>query len=200
MSSPNPRKDSDVGFEIADNDVLEWKDNGLMLELAPFGLEKIVYYQPGGHHPVHLGDVLGDAYRVIHKLGHGGFATVWLARDLNAKDTTKYVALKIIKADISEDDCPELVLSRLAGEIGEGECAEYLCFPFDRFTIDGPNGSHLCFVYPVLGPRVSYGVFRNFEDLHKILRRVCHGITAAIATLHDHGICHGGKKQCILLP
>lgn len=29
-------------------------------------------YQPGGFHPVHLGDILGPSrrYRVIHKLGH----------------------------------------------------------------------------------------------------------------------------------
>lgn len=107
MDSPNLQDGSDEAPEMADEDLVEWKDNGLMLELAPVKLEKIYEYEPGGHHPVHLGDVLGDAYRVIHKLGHGGFATVWLARDLSAKDTTKYVALKIIKADSSGDDCPE---------------------------------------------------------------------------------------------
>jgi hypothetical protein len=35
------------------------------------------YYGPGGFHPVHINDSLGD-YRVLKKLGHGSFATVWL--------------------------------------------------------------------------------------------------------------------------
>lgn len=132
----------------------------------------------------------------MHKLGHGGFAAVWLARDLRAaKDTTKYVALKIIRADSSGDDCPELVMDRLVGEIGDSEGAEYLSFPFDRFRVDGPNGSHLCFVCPVLGPRVSYGVFRASDNLDKILRGVCRGVTAAVAALHRHNICHGGGNQ-----
>ena len=39
-------------------------------------------YRPGGFHPVHLGDTFKEGrYRVIHKLGHGGFSTIWLARD-----------------------------------------------------------------------------------------------------------------------
>lgn len=39
-------------------------------------------YRKGGFHPIHLGDALhGGRYCVLHKLGHGGFSTVWLARD-----------------------------------------------------------------------------------------------------------------------
>ena len=200
MASPNPQESSDAAPEIVDEDAVEQKDNGLILKFEPFKLEEIIKYEPGGYHPVHLGDVLDDRYRMVHKLGQGGFATVWLARDSNAKDTTKYVALKIIRADSSGDDCPELLLDRLAGEMGEKEGSKYLSFPLDRFKVVGPNGSHLCFVYPVMGPRVSYGVFRASDDLDEILRRVCYGVTVAIASLHHQGICHGGKKQSALLP
>lgn len=39
-------------------------------------------YQPGGYHPVSLGDTLKNGrYSVRHKLGWGGFSTVWLAKD-----------------------------------------------------------------------------------------------------------------------
>jgi len=71
--------------------------NGLHLELAPFGLEHVYDYEPDGHHPVHLNDVYGKngQYRVIHKLGHGGFATVWLCRDTGAREATRYIALKL---------------------------------------------------------------------------------------------------------
>jgi serine/threonine-protein kinase SRPK3 len=39
-------------------------------------------YRPGGYHPVCLGDTFkGGRYKVHHKLGWGGFSTVWLAKD-----------------------------------------------------------------------------------------------------------------------
>jgi len=56
-------------------------------------------YNVGGFHPVHLGDTFKkERYSVIHKLGHGGFATVWLARD---QVRGRYVALKILAARLS---------------------------------------------------------------------------------------------------
>lgn len=45
--------------------------------------EAIAKYRPGGYHPVRLGDYFKDGqYKVINKLGYGGFATVWFARDI----------------------------------------------------------------------------------------------------------------------
>ena len=43
--------------------------------------EWIEEYRPGGYHPVELGDVFEHKYRVMRKLGHGAYSTVWLARD-----------------------------------------------------------------------------------------------------------------------
>ena len=45
-------------------------------------------YRPGGYHPVHLGDIYHQRYKVIHKLGFGTYSTVWLARDLQATTET----------------------------------------------------------------------------------------------------------------
>lgn len=44
-------------------------------------------------YPVCIGEVLDKRYRIEHKIGHGGFSTVWLARDLKNKTD---VALKIL--------------------------------------------------------------------------------------------------------
>jgi hypothetical protein len=48
---------------------------------ASLPAEKLERYCPGGYHPIHLGDVLQDQYKILHKLGFGSEATVWLARD-----------------------------------------------------------------------------------------------------------------------
>ena len=44
--------------------------------------EPLHRYRAGGYHPVHLGDMFKDGrYKVLQKLGFGGFSTAWLARD-----------------------------------------------------------------------------------------------------------------------
>lgn len=44
--------------------------------------EPLRRYKAGGYHPLHLGDHFkSNRYEVLHKLGWGGYATVWLAKD-----------------------------------------------------------------------------------------------------------------------
>lgn len=39
-------------------------------------------YTKGGYHPITLGDFLDNGrYKILHKLGWGGYSTVWAARD-----------------------------------------------------------------------------------------------------------------------
>jgi len=183
----------------ADEDMVEGESNGLHLELAPFGLEHIYDYEPDGHHPVHLGDVYGNGgrYRVIHKLGSGGFATVWLCRDTEAEGGTKYMALKILMAETSSDDCPELRVNQLKDahnqHANEGNGADFICLPLDHFKIHGPNGDHISFVYPVLGPNVSSGLFCASADPDNDLRSLGLQVMKAVKFLHSQGICHGGE-------
>ncbi|RDL39936.1 uncharacterized protein BP5553_04276 [Venustampulla echinocandica] len=157
----------------------------------------LTYGRLGGHHPIHLGDHLGDGrYRIIHKLGSGGFANVWLCRDMKSREITKYVALKVLLSGASVgDDCDEMRVSKMLGKLhldmDQEAGAKYICLPSDHFEIDGPNGSHRCFVYPVLGPTVTAPILRKFESPDKVLRNICLKVVQAIDFLHGHGICHG---------
>ena len=170
-----------------------YHDNGLRIQGPPSALEKIYDYEPGGHHPVHLGDLLHQQYRVIHKLGSGGYSNVWLCSDTSSI-APRYVAVKIIMAEGSTKECPELQVNKLLELFADkGALAGLFCLPLDQFDINGPNGLHYSFVYPVLGPRVSRLMsFAQVEDLGEMLKKICFQTTRAMAALHSHGICHGG--------
>lgn len=162
-------------------------------------LEDREEYRPGGFHPVHIGDLFGMSgrYRIIHKLGSGGLATVWLCRD---QDTETYAALKIIIADGSREDSPELHLIKREcldfSEVG----GKYVAVPHDYFWHTGPNGRHLCVVLPVLRPKVS-ALWREgmFEDPAIVSQDVVLQVTRGLGFLHKNGICHGDLFATIYL-
>lgn len=53
-------------------------------------------YVPGGYHPTLIGDTFRSGrYTVIHKLGFGGYSTIWLAWD---EQRRCYASLKILTA------------------------------------------------------------------------------------------------------
>ncbi len=153
-------------------------------------------YKPGGLHPVDIGDMI-DAndrqYKVVHKLGYGGFSTVWLV--CSCGDMPSYFALKILRAN--RTDMNELcVFQHLKNVAGPGH--PNIVTLYDSFKVTGPNGSHQCLLFPVLGPSLQ------ISELVKALSRpvrlqVCQQVTSAMAFLHDHGICHGGKLHSLFL-
>ncbi|KFG83189.1 putative protein kinase [Metarhizium anisopliae] len=158
-----------------------------------FLFEKLVYYQPNGLHPIDLGDELHDhRFRVIHKLGYGGSSTVWLCRD-QSKDRPVYVAVKIFHAGFAETECRELLMFKVKDE-GIDHQEHHLCLPKERFISESPNGTHLCLVFPVLGPTVDQAasIFEEEQNSSSILRTISRSIVEALAILHRRGICHAG--------
>ena len=39
-------------------------------------------YRPGGFHPVYIGDVYADRYKIMNKVGYGVYSIMWLVKDL----------------------------------------------------------------------------------------------------------------------
>lgn len=99
-------------------------------------------------------------------------------------------------AELSTETYPEIKYGvKLLKEIQE----KSICLlPLDCFWIDGPNGTHLCLVYPVLGPPVSC-LLRRFKYPDTTLRKIALQVVRGVAALHDLGICHGGFFPLVAL-
>ncbi|KAJ5928335.1 hypothetical protein N7466_007291 [Penicillium verhagenii] len=170
--------------------------HGTYLDGVNEGLEPLEDYQPGGFHPVHLGDTLGPSqrYRVIHKLGHGGFGTVWLCRDTQ---DSGYVAVKVMVEEAKQHDVQDLLIKNLDRSVPG---ADNIAIPLDSFSMDGPNGSHQCIVLPVLGPCVSPNLWLQLEkDPGPILRKMSYQAVLAMKWLHTNGFCHGDFRPSNIL-
>jgi hypothetical protein len=63
------------------------------------GVEDVFLYTEGGLHPIQIGDSFQDGrFRILNKLGFGGYSTVWLATD-NSRN--RLIVLKVLRSDIS---------------------------------------------------------------------------------------------------
>jgi serine/threonine protein kinase len=151
-------------------------------------------YIPGGFHPVAIGDLLGEEgrYRVAHKLGHGGYATVWLCHD---KISKKWRAVKIMAAELSKPDCADLrALKLFEGIDRDVLTANHIQLDLEHFWIKGPNGRHLSFVLPLLGANLSdtYDVYGHVPEL---MKDICFQLVEAMKFMHSHSLCHGDFRD-----
>ncbi|CAK7275182.1 hypothetical protein SEPCBS57363_006549 [Sporothrix epigloea] len=103
-------------------------------------IEDVKKYAPGGFHPVDVGSVISSGernYEVVHKLGHGGCATIWLVR-LGAQSPT-YHALKVLCADnVDYPDRELAIFKHLKAVAGDGH--PNVVDLQESFKISGPNG------------------------------------------------------------
>ncbi|KAF5564835.1 CMGC SRPK kinase [Fusarium phyllophilum] len=149
--------------------------------------EEPEFYRKGGLHPVHIGDHCdGRRYRIVHKLGHGGFSVVWLAYD---SLELMWVALKIVAAsDSSMMEEKAVMYNNIISKMSDKRFVTYKRF----FHIEGPNGRHLCLVLPLCGPSCNIMSQYLQSRIHPWLaRRAPSQATKAIADLHSQGLCHG---------
>ncbi|KDR80282.1 hypothetical protein GALMADRAFT_62225 [Galerina marginata CBS 339.88] len=156
------------------------------------GLERYIDYQPGGYHPVHLGDKFQDErYTVVNKLGYGSYSTVWLVRD---EIQNVYASLKILSADASKySSGTELDVLRRS-TTGSGAGKRFVLQFLDSFIHKGPNGTHLCVVTEVSGPSLStyLDAIDSFGELPpESARALIPQLAQGVEYLHSCNIVHG---------
>lgn len=182
-----------------------------------FDEENVLDYRPGGYHPVALGDTLKNGrYKIYHKLGYGGFSTVWVARDskyvvcssllipvgLTAGRLERWVAVKILVADMMQKS-RELDTLRALSEHSKRDLGpKHIVRLLDDFLHEGRNGCHQCLVFELLGPTVEWYVrhyLREEEALEaEEILDLSTQLLQAVAFLHEAGYVHGGtlRRRC----
>jgi serine/threonine-protein kinase SRPK3 len=160
------------------------------------GVERLEMYEPGGYHPVMIDDLLHNRYRIVDKLGYGGYSTIWLARDEILK---RNVAVKI---GISSPSLPRREIevlralyssrSNLHAHTGSVmDSCTALPSVLDAFDIDGPNGTHACYTLtPAQGSLKEASFSRLFPI--QVARALAARLATAVASVHSRGLVHGG--------
>ncbi|KAL8782330.1 MAG: hypothetical protein Q9195_009655 [Heterodermia aff. obscurata] len=156
-------------------------------------IEDLDRYEPGGYHPALLGDTYDNGrYRIVHKLGHGGSSTVWLARDHLSQ---RYVALKILCSEATDGFNDIKILKYLEDKNTSHPGRQYISSIYDQFRIEGPNGSHICLVSEVLGPSLKDLMSVGKQLRGTAARKIGRQFVQAVAYLHSEGVCHGGTSS-----
>ncbi|OBT78089.1 hypothetical protein VF21_03119 [Pseudogymnoascus sp. 05NY08] len=154
------------------------------------GVENLEGYCSGGYHPTHIGDQFCDSrYHVVHKLGHGTYSTVWLARDnLEAR----YVALKILVAAAGEDKSESKILRALGLGNPEHPGRAYVSSLLDEFVINGPNGCHLCVVSEAAGCSIAQSKEASitWKFSPNVARAVSVQALLGLDYIHSCGVVH----------
>lgn len=130
-------------------------------------------------------------YRILHKLGHGSYSTMWLARDEQIK---KYVALKVCTADPKPRDIG--ILSDLTGSQRSSKKSpgETMIPPImDKFSIRGPNGDHDCYVSALARTSLAGAKDGSWIRLFQqdVARALAAQLVLAIEYMHGQGYVHG---------
>jgi len=160
------------------------------------GVEHLERYEPGGYHPVTVDDLLHNRYRIVDKLGFGGYSTIWLARDEKAE---RYVAVKI---GVSSTPIPRReveTLQKLHGtkvasqtDDDENACATLPKID-DVFDVCGVNGIHTCFTMAPAQGSLSEASFCRLFSL-QVARALSAKLAISVAFVHSRGFVHGGSS------
>ncbi|KAF7166858.1 hypothetical protein CNMCM5623_000412 [Aspergillus felis] len=152
-------------------------------------VERIEKYQPGGYHPIMIGDALQSRYRVAHKLGHGTYSTIWLCRDCQ---TNKYVAVKVGTAESNSREADVLDYLNHSSPLDHPSRAMIPSVQ-DRFVLHGPNGLHPCYVTALAMCSVSGAKDASYKRIFqaRTARSLIVQLVLAVEYIHSKEVVHG---------
>lgn len=119
----------------------------------------------------------------------------------------RWVSIKILTADDSTDSTELRVLQSLGKVREDGASSKCIVELLDHFLHQGPNGTHQCLVFELLGPTVNKVVRDYFmPDIHGyvdpedrmepfIVLKMAEQLLKAVEFIHKAGYVHGGKDQ-----
>ncbi|KAI5924149.1 kinase-like domain-containing protein [Camillea tinctor] len=160
-------------------------------------------YRPGGFHPVYIGDVFKDKYKVLNKIGYGRHSTVWLVRVLSPRssDEPEFRALKILRSNYNNDGTSLMFEKDILTHLRDGNREHfgypYVCHLLDDFEHHGPNGTHVCLVFELMGETLrSLGVWWPPHDRVPtlVMHRCIIQLLLALDFAHDHKVIHADIK------
>jgi serine/threonine protein kinase len=158
-------------------------------------LEDFEEYSVGGYHPTVIGATFcGGRYEVVHKLGFGGYSTIWLAKD---KQLQRYVSLKILIAYEFSKSTEAKILRRVHGDESSHPGPRFIPRLLDEFSINSPNGHHVCLVQEpaVCSIAASKEACADFMFPVETARSIAAQLIMGLSDLHSQGVCHGGRSN-----
>ncbi|KAK4653424.1 hypothetical protein QC762_0083450 [Podospora pseudocomata] len=159
-------------------------------------------YRPGRFHPVYIGDIYAEKYKVLSKIGYGVYSTVWLVRDLTKPEggEHRFRALKVLSAESYAEDHPifeKEILKHLRDGGDKDELGyAYICHIVDDFEHQGPNGTHVCLVFELMGETLrSFGAwFKDNQLPYPVIHRFTIQLLLALDYAHGCDVIHTDIK------
>lgn len=186
--------DVDIGAEASDYDPDDDEDASSaqmdeMADMEEFAEPVLRYFSPeDGGYPIQIGEILVNTYQVLHKIGHGGFSTVWMAEHILEKRT---VALKILESG-EAGEREYLIQGEIINTVQD---VRRLVLYQSSFQLMGNAGKlHRVFVFPMRGPDLRVCLAERPMSARMSAGRQ---LLVALKGLHDAGIVHRGEF-CLL--
>lgn len=94
-----------------------------LLHVCNIDAEPLYRYRRGGYHPIRLGGLLKDGrYKILHKLGWGGYSTVWAARDQRFRLSLSLIDMELTSCQRTTIRCRKDLSLRTRGTKPRIQC------------------------------------------------------------------------------